>query len=189
VWYAVLLAAALSTGSLVAGCQGGSATSSSSPSASNSPAASPSGSSTPSPSPSPSYSVPPEARTHDEAGAIAFVHFYFDQVNRAWMTPDATLLPQLAESGCQSCAALQRHAADLVAQQRRATAAPVGIRDVRIRPGAPEGQDFLTMTLDQLGVTTVDRDGKVVDSDPVQSIHKNVALIWQGEGWLVYGIS
>ncbi len=85
------------------------------------------------PSASTSYSVPPEARVQTEAGAVAFVTFYLGQVNAAWTTPDATLLPPLQLATCNSCAGFQADAVEFVTLgQRLARAFPAaGCRSPR----------------------------------------------------------
>ena len=183
-----LVAGAALAGLVLAGCGGSGSDRGTTPSASTVTSAS-SSASIADPSASPSYSVPPEAQVQTEAGAVAFVTFYFEQVNKAWMTPDSTLLPPLTESGCKSCDSLQEHAVDLAAKDQHTTTAAVRVASATPRVGAPAGQQFVTIQLDQLGATTIDSSGAVVDADPVQSLKREVVLVWEGGRWLLYGIS
>jgi len=186
--YAVLLAVAVGAGSLTAGCQGGSTSPSPSVSASHSGTASPSASSSASPSPSPSYSVPPEARTHDEAGAMAFVRFYIEQVNRAWTTPDDKLLPPLIEPECKSCKAMQDNAVEYVSLKHRYATPAVEITNLVIAPGSPDGQQFLSFKYHQLAANVIDKDGTVISTKAESSGERRVLLTWKGDRWSVSGI-
>lgn len=186
--YAVLLAVAVGAGSLTAGCQGGSTSPSPSVSASHSGSASPSVSSSSSPSPSPSYSVPPEARTHDEAGAMAFVRFYIEQINKAYVTPDDTLLPPLAEPACKSCESIQADAVEYVDLKRRFNGPAASVVSVRAIQGAPDGQQLLTLKLHQLPASVVDQSGAVKSTKEDSTFERGVLLTWKGDRWLISGI-
>ena len=88
-WYAAAAATVL----LAAGCNGG-ADNQPSPTPTptvSSPTASPSDSG--SPSPSASVSIPAEAMAQTPEGAVAFVKFFFDEVNRAYLEPNGGILP------------------------------------------------------------------------------------------------
>ncbi|MEX2290413.1 MAG: DUF6318 family protein [Mycobacteriales bacterium] len=60
---------------------------------------------TSSPTPSP-LSVPAEALAETPHGAAAFTRYFFDQVNRAYVARDATVVQRLSTSACGSCAAV-----------------------------------------------------------------------------------
>lgn len=187
---AALLALTLSAGSLTAACQGGSPTplSSVAASASSSASVSPSTSSHPLPSPSPPYSAPPDAREQTEAGAIAFVRFYVEQVNRAWMTPDDTLIPPLVEPECQSCKAMQNNAKEYVALKHRHSTPAVEIVDLNAAPGAPDGQQFLEVKFHQLAASVVTEAGSVVSVKAENTFERRFLLTWKGDSWSVSGI-
>lgn len=187
-WYA---ACALGVAVGVAGCAGGGSSGAASPSASTSasPSASASASATASASPSasPVYSVPAAARVQSEAGAIAFVKFYFEQVNRAWMEPSATLLPPLAHAECGSCANLQADAMELVEFGQRMEPAPVRMSNPQVVPGAPPGQYFIAADIAQTGAKVYDAKGAVVDQDEAVSSRYIVMVTWEEGKWLLRG--
>jgi len=187
--YAALSALALSAGSLAAGCQGGSPAPSALASASHSAPASTSSASKPSPSPSPSYSVPPEARTHDEVGAMAFVRYFIEQSNLAWTKPDTTLIPPLSDDACGSCRALQKGAEELARDGNRVDQDPIQLISVAIRPGAPDGQLFMTAQLHQPPAKTIDRSGAVVDTQNTLDLKRQIGVIWKRDRWLMYGLA
>ena len=121
-------------------------------------------------------------------GAVAFVRFYFDQVNKAYTAPDNTLLPPLGESGCKSCAALQSNADEYVSLGHRYASKGVEVRDVAAAEGAPGGQQFVTFMLHQLEASVVDSTGQVVSTKEDQEVERKMLLLWKGDRWSVVDI-
>lgn len=188
--FVVCLAVALG-GLGVAGCTNGkddptpSPTTSTSISVSSSPSPS---SGSPSPSPSPSVSIPAEAMQQTPEGAVAFVKFYFDQVNKAYMTPDATLLPALGESGCKSCASAQTEVLEMVSKGQRYSDSVISLSDVSAQAGASAGQQFVALTMNQLAVTKVDTTGGVVDTNTARSAELKALVSWKEGSWVMSGV-
>ena len=133
--------------------------------------------------------LPPEARKHPPEGAAAFVKYYFDQVNEAWTKPDAEILPPLGEEGCKSCAGLQETAQSLVAKSRKYASPPITVTKVQPLAGAPAGQQYVRVFIDQHAVDVVDAAGKVVTKDKAGRGARTAAVLWMGETWRVYGIA
>lgn len=188
--YAVRLAAAVAAAAVVAGGLGGCTPDpkpSTSPSASaSSPSGSVSPSVSPSPSASPSVSIPPEASVQTPEGAVAFVKFYFDQVNKAWMTPDASLLPPLGEPACKSCTALQADALEFTTLARRYSSLPVEVLNVEGLAGAPLAQQLVSVRMRQLPADVVDKAGAVVETRTDETFDRKVLLGWrEGRWWIV----
>ena len=162
--YAVCSVALLAAAGLVAGC-----TSEPEPGPSTSkplvttPAPS---SPTPTPttsSPSPSATgMPAAAKVKSEAGAIAFVKYFFDQVNLAWTTPEPDLLRSLSNPDCISCASLTTTASDHVQ---------------------------VTFVLDQKLSNVVDKNGAVVLTDQPKVVERRVELEWVNSQWRVWDIA
>lgn len=119
---------------------------------------------------------------------MAFVKFYIDQVNRSWMTPDATLLPPLAHPKCMSCAGLQEDAVELAQKHQRMSPAPGKIEKLTILPGTNSDQALVSMEFTQTGAKVYDASGAVVDQDNRIVETFVVALTWEGDRWLVLGI-
>ena len=152
-----------------------------------------SGTTTSAPSPSTTTAVtkvqiPEAARAHTEAGAEAFVEFYMDQANKAWVQPDATLLPALSDPGCLSCKEIQKTAASLVRNGQRYVSQPVTVTRVTAFGGAPKGQQYVRLFMTQHKVDVVDATGKVVLTDPKRSLARTVGVIWEGTSWRLYDI-
>lgn len=136
-----------------------------------------------------SVQIPAAARAHTEAGAEAFVKFFMDQANRAWMEPNAALLPPLSDPGCLSCKEIQRTAASLVRDGQRYVSAPVTVTRVAAFGGAPKGQQYVRLFMTQHKVDVVDATGKVVLTDPKRSLARTAGVLWKGESWRMYGIA
>ena len=183
-----LVAGAALAGLVLAGCGGSGSDRGTTPSASTVTSAS-SSASIAAPSASPSYSVPPEARVQTEAGAVAFVTFYFEQVNKAWMTPDATLLPPLTDPTCTVCEGLQDVASGLVTNGHRYDGPPSSVRDVRVTPGAPTGEMFLDFTMGQNAARTIDGNGNTVKTHVEKSTPRKAAVRWEGDRWVLVAVA
>lgn len=124
-----------------------------------------------------------------EAGAVAFVEFYFEQVNKAWMTPDDTLLPPLVESGCGTCANNVKQAEAFVADGTRLDGPSLALDDARVVPGAPTGQLFVEVQARQLPVRLLDSKGAVKSTSTPGPLRMRAAIIWQRGVWLMYAIA
>ncbi len=145
--------------------------------------------SSPSPTPPATPSVPAAARAHTEAGAEAFVRFYIDQLNLAWTRPSDAVLPPLSHPDCVSCKNMQSTAEDLAAHSQHYRSNPVAVVTAASFPGAPSGQQFVRLLLDQQEVDVVDESGKVMLTDQSKKLTRTVVVIWEGGAWLLYGFA
>jgi Family of unknown function (DUF6318) len=133
--------------------------------------------------------IPVAARAHTPAGAEAFVRFFIDRVNYAWMTPEAGVIEALGDPGCLSCAALEKTAVGLVKAKTKYAATPIDVKDLHPVSGAPSGQQYLKATLVQNRVNIVDPRGKTVSTDPKLTAGRTFALVWKEGEWSVYDIA
>ena len=184
--YAVALVALSAS---LAGCNGGGDPTPSPTVTSSSPSASPSASASPSSSPSPSVSIPAEAMQQTPEGAVAFVKFYFDQVNAAWSLPDATLLPPLADEVCGTCDNYESTASQLLSSGTRSATPTLELLDVRAIDGAPLGQVFVAFTIHQLGAKVVNAEGATVSESPEKNLPTDATVIWTEGSWRMYAIA
>ena len=142
---------------------------------------------TPSPSPSVTASgpeIPPSAREQTEAGAIAYAKFFFDQVNTAWTEPRAGLIASLSDPECDFCSASESDAGYLVKERQRYQTDPSELLEVEPISGAPEGQQYLAIRLEQKNARIVDEAGVVVSSDERLVVDRYMALVWSDGRWL-----
>ncbi|WP_211254680.1 DUF6318 family protein [Knoellia aerolata] len=181
----------------LAGCNGGeeepsaspTATSPSTPSVAAS-SASPSVTATPSPSTTASINIPAAARANTDAGAIAFVRFWFDRVNEAFMTPNPSLIPALSSPSCRSCSNLADNPVQYAAKGQRVKPAPFKpLRDVKSLGADSLGQYRVSFTLAQNAVSVVDSSGKVVESQKASSAVRIALLSRKGEQWVMQGLA
>ena len=165
---------------------GASSPSSAVSSASPSPSAS---SPSPSASASPSVAIPPAARVKSDKGAEAFVRYFFDQVNQAWTSPQAGLVPALADSGCQFCLKTESDAQALVNAQSGTKSQPISLKAVTVLSGAaPAGQSFVRTDATQNLTDVLGADNAVVRSDSKKELQLMTGLIWKGGRWFVYEV-
>ena len=133
--------------------------------------------------------LPPEARKHTPEGAEAFVRFYLDQINVAWTTPKAGIISRLSDPSCQSCASFEDTAAQLSKDGQRYAATPSTFTTVKAYGGAPAGQQLVRVVGTQHKVDIVNASGRVVKTDPKESIAANALTIWKGTRWLMYDLA
>jgi len=193
--------AVLAVGTLMlAGCGGDdepTATPTPSGSASTSASASPSssGSSSASTSPSPSATpsssaaadVPAAARARTEAGAIAFLQFWFDEFSRGLVDPqNAPDLFAISDKDCIGCKKSQ----DLINEYASGGWAvkQQGMRVVRagLATGVDEPKVIINFTLEEISQPLY-RNGKLTTNKvPAASVKKGAALKWVNGAWQAY---
>lgn len=127
--------------------------------------------------------VPAAARTHDAAGAEAFVTFYVEQVNRAWAQPSTGLLPPLSLAACKSCEQYEGSARDLVESGQRFAANAVIQRTVASVAAAAEHARVLFVG-QQPPTKVVDRQGATVRVQTSMALKLEFSLSWAG-AWRV----
>jgi hypothetical protein len=140
--------------------------------------------------PSPTASgpdIPAAARTQDEAGGVAFVKFFIDQVNESYTTPRNDLIPALSDPGCKSCVSLQKTAGQYVASSSRTSAGPYSVTNVEWIGEQAAGVFIITMTLKTAPVDTIDSTGMVVSTYEEDSTKRRIGVTWKEGQWVVYG--
>jgi hypothetical protein len=184
---AFVLAAAVALG----GCSGEQAPdpSVSASSGSSTARVSPSTSVTPSPSVSETGPViPAAARVQTEAGAIAYARFFFDQFNIAWTEPRAGLIASLSSRECVFCQTTEETAVFLVEEKERYGSPPMKVLKAEAISGAPEGQQFLVVQIEQKRADILDAEGNVVDTDARKVFERYVVVAWSADRWLLFEV-
>lgn len=123
-----------------------------------------------------------------EAGAIAFVKYYFSQVNRAWTEPDPDAIRALSNPECLSCASLARTASDLKSQSRRYDRDPVSIEGLAGQGVVGGGRQQVAFKLIQHRSNVVDSTGRVVLTDEAKEVDRRIELEWVSGQWRVWDI-
>lgn len=122
---------------------------------------------------------------HTKAGAQAFSVHFFQQVNRAWSTPDPTSLDGLYTRACKTCAAIRGSAADYKSRELRYRDTPLtGISSISLTD-AVGGTTRVRVTAAQKASAIVDRNGKVVESVPRTASTFLLTLTWVRQSWQV----
>jgi len=76
--------------------------------------------------------IPAAARPETEAGAVAFVQYFLDQVNTAFVRPEPSALEDLYEATCKACAAFRQGAKELEAEGVRHQGVSVSTTEAHI---------------------------------------------------------
>ncbi|HET7474958.1 MAG TPA: DUF6318 family protein [Dermatophilaceae bacterium] len=194
------IAAAVSAAALVAsglaGCGSGTPVgdpsapgSATSPSPTTPPSSTTTSPSTTSTTPASIPTVPLAARAHTKAGAEAFVRFYFDEVNKAWMQPSVRNLAAYGAPTCKSCKAHREIAATLVAQKRRYDGPPSSILRANALATIDTHTYAVSFALVQearhvVGVET----RKVLEVVPRRVLTYEATVQMKGDSWIIRAI-
>jgi hypothetical protein len=111
------------------------------------------------------------------------------QANEAWTKPDTSLLPPLSDPGCLSCKAIQETAESLESKGQHNVSNPVTVTSVTAFSGAPKGQQYVRLLMDQHKVNVVDSKGRVVLTDPAKRLARTAGVVWKGDSWLMYDLA
>lgn len=129
--------------------------------------------------------LPTAARAATPAGAQAFVDFYVESINTAFAQPSGNALQGLSTPSCDVCAALQTRASQF-ANAGQHYAGPIYRTRGSSASAQPPGQRVV-VDIEQLGVATLDRDGKQIDRNQPSQARFAVSLeftnAWQVTRW------
>ena len=107
--------------------------------------------------------IPKAARPNTQAGAEAFAKFYYEQVAKAWMKPDPTLLDGLSTETCKTCDAFRATADDLQTHGERYASTPLTIKGTTVYAFIP-GKKHIAVHLTANGAKIVDEAGVTVEN-------------------------
>ena len=188
--YAVCSVALLAAAGLVAGCtsEPEPGPSTSKPLVTTPPPSSPTPIPTKSSSSPSATGMPAAAKVKSEAGAIAFVKYYFDQVAIAWTVPNPDALDGLSHEDCITCADYRENAASLQKAKERYRSAPATVVSLK-HMNSPSGHMQLEMRLRQNATQQLSLDGQVVKSFSQATGTFIVDLVWTQGGWKLWGIA
>ena len=109
--------------------------------------------------PTASTSIPAAAQAHTDAGAEAFVRFYFQQVNAGFVNPPAAALEGLAEPACVSCANFSKNIQSLKRDSERIDPDPYELVSLIRLPGSSSGVRSFSIALRQVPARVLRPDG------------------------------
>jgi hypothetical protein len=129
--------------------------------------------------------IPAAARAHTPAGAEAFTQYFFQQVNKAWSTPDPTSLDGLFAPTCTTCVGIRGSAASYQLKGQRYRGHPLTDVSVESLTGAVGANTHVRVTAMQQASAVVDRSDKVVEAVPRTPSTFDMTLTWVRRSWRV----
>lgn len=131
--------------------------------------------------------LPAAAKKHTKDGAVAFVKYFIDQLNRAWRSPDPRRIKQLCAETSKSCQSFIETAEHLRRQGHRYDSDPVRV-DHAAAFGEAEGLMRVELFGGQTGARVVDGAGSIVEEEATSSTQNMFYLDWSSSGWTVAAI-
>ena len=108
--------------------------------------------------------VPPEARAATPEGASAFARFFFDTLNEAYRTRDATALQAISHPDCKSCAVFVAQVKELRAKDQTLENGDYDVVDAATSE-VVEREAIVDMLLSRPVSRLRDRRGAVVEAE------------------------
>ena len=179
-------------GALLVGCNGSDAPTTSTTSASSASSSASSASTSPSPSSSsPTTSAyvpvkptfPAAAKKQTDAGAIAFVEYYWDALSYAWSQPDSSILDGLSTKQCEPCASFDATAADMQSAGHKFDRAPILLLSSEIVFNTRDEASVQTQ-VERTAASVIDQQAKVVKTNTSSKATRVLRLTWSGK-WQV----
>ena len=129
--------------------------------------------------------LPEEATENTPEGAEAFIRYYFDVVNLATTTPDASFIPPLSADECVACTNLQGIAEELQEEGQRATDDAFAVSDIALVEEQGESTLLFTLTLETAPVDVVGPDGAVAYTLESDTSGRIVGVRWEDNAWVL----
>lgn len=131
--------------------------------------------------------VPDDAKKHNDAGAVAFVKYYFEQVNEGFETGEYADLVKLSDAGCIICRSTVGDIA-FAYSQGKIEGGKVKVSDVK---AANTKGDLTSVSLkyETEKYTEVDADGDSLFSVGSRDLAFVVQLKWVDDHWVMAQIT
>lgn len=130
---------------------------------------------------------PAAARAHTDAGAVAFVEYYWAALNYAMTKPDAQILKGQGLDQCSSCTNFERAAQELVDSQSRYDRPLVTMLGARHIVTIPE-RTRVIVDLQLENAYRVTQTGVKTDPQGGGKQSRICLTSWDGARWRMYGI-
>ncbi|WP_284288283.1 hypothetical protein [Angustibacter aerolatus] len=137
-------------------------------------------SATPTPGP-----VPAAARADSEAGAKAFVRFYFDRLNMAVRYPEGAWLQGLATANCRFCRSNDDVQADLRRRHLHVRADVFSVPGIEPLPFSTRVDRAFQITVIEKGAVIVNAQGNVTKREPDDGEWAEILVTRRAGAWLV----
>jgi len=159
-----------------------------SPSASPS-TTSPSASASPSSSTTPAADVPAAAKARTEAGALAFLDFYFDEISSGYVHPaNAPDLMAYSDKDCIACKKAQQSIDEYAKGGWSLKQAPLELRDEALATEVTADRVIINFTSVERAQTQYQNGKATTYKTKASTLKKGAALRWVNNTWQMYGI-
>ena len=116
------------------------------------------------------------------------MRYFVTQSARAWTTADPSLIEDLSDKDCESCASLAGTAKKLRQDGHHYASSPITVTSTEALTGDGNKQN-VAASIKQHAVDVVDSSGAVVSSDKEAKLERTFLLYWKGGTWVVGGIA
>lgn len=131
--------------------------------------------------------LPPEARRRDEAGALAFLRFYFSEFNRGLMGSETPPnLMTYADAGCISCRKSQDLIDEYVSGNWSVPTPGMAVVSPGLATPVTADKVIINFTLIEKAQTLFQNGKATKDEVPETSAKKVVAMKWVNGGWQIF---
>ena len=127
--------------------------------------------------------LPEAAQEQTEAGAIAFIEYFFDEVNRATMEVDTSIIPTLSSAECVACENLQGIVEGLEQDGQRAAEPVFSIGDFELIEEREDGVMIFSSTLTAAAVDILNDDGTTATTLAPNEGGRTVGVTWRDGEW------
>lgn len=133
--------------------------------------------------------IPAAAKATTNAGAEAFVKYWFTTYNHALLNLNADELTPISDQACVFCNRAKQTIEDLTANGRTVSGGETTISNVKLIRGGPDGMR-LDCAYDQTASSILDGTGAKITSAPAKKSGKLlVAIKWTGSQWTALDIA
>ena len=143
-----------------------------------------------SPSPTSAYvpvkpKFPAAAKKQTDAGAVAFVEYYWAALNYAWTRPDPNILRGLSVEDCISCKSLKNAAHEYAILGQRFNRPPVDLKSSRLVFNAL-GHAQVETLLVRTSASLIDASGGRLKTNNEASVIRMVRIEWLKKWQIVH---
>ncbi|GGB76039.1 hypothetical protein N798_13200 [Knoellia flava TL1] len=149
----------------------------------------PSASASPSSSATAAANVPAAAKARTEAGAIAFLNFFFDQSNSGFLDPpNAPNLMVFADEGCIACKRVQQSISEYAEGGWSLKQPPLDLRDEALATAVTADRVIINFTSAERAQTQYLNDKATTYKTRASTQKKAAALRWVSGEWQMFDI-
>jgi hypothetical protein len=131
--------------------------------------------------------LPEAAKAKTQAGAKAFVRYWFEAITFAMKTGETSEVDEVAHADCDSCTNLTRSIRSIYDEGQRNVGGGWNVLLINPAPGNSSPNYRFVVRVDQPVQRLVDSDGRTLNRDKKQSFIFLAGATWD-EGWKLYGL-